>query len=52
MFSSILTFTLCFFLPMCLLIILGILFEETLIRFEQHIKALVRAFIRGYRGEN
>lgn len=43
MFSSILTFTLCFFLPMCLAIILGILFEEKLIRFEQRVLRVLKA---------
>lgn len=46
MFSSITSFTLFFFLPMCIAILLGILFEEKLIAFEQHI---LRALAKRHR---
>lgn len=32
-----------FFIPMCVAILLGILFEEKLIAFEQHLKARISA---------
>lgn len=42
MFTTMQSF-LCFFIPMVVAIILGILFEERLIAFEQRVKARLRA---------
>ena len=50
MFATISTF-LWFFIPSVILISLGILFEEKLIEFEEHLRRLSRKIARKIRNE-